>query len=769
MKTIKKLYKLLNLEMQNIRQIYFLAILQGIFYLIVPLGIQAIITYTMAGQLSASLILLSVLTIGVVFFLGLFQLWQVRISETVQQSLLANIGLRFSEKLKLLNPNLFDDPYLSSRINQFFDVLTLQKGLSKILLDLSFAIISIVFGLIILSGYNPIFMVFTVVIGFCFYFLVRIYGKKAFDASMNESKQKYMFVDWLQEIFVGLKSNDDRFSNANVAKRTDYELRTYLGQKNSFFSILDLQYRSVLFFKVLFTAILLFTGIWMVQAGQLNIGQFVAAEILVILVINSVEKLVLSLKTVYEVLTATEKIYQILEMPERHNDEVAKEFRTHHDPLLQKVTAYVYRHNYTGKIKQLVYSIFLVMLVVLFLPWTQTISAEGKISTLNPSERPQTIPSRISGRIERWFVREGDYVKKGDTIAYISEIKEDYFDPQLIARTESQLKSKEAAIASYESKVNAINVQIDAINKSLYLKTEQARNKVQQGRAKMTADSADYAASINNYRIAEEQFSRFEDLLAKGIISKTDYENRKARLQDQLAKKVSAENKWFNSKSELLNAEIDLNAIKQEYNEKLMKSESDKFSTLSSLYDAEAGLTKMQNQLSNYSIRSGFYYVTAPQEGFITKSYVMGVGEIIKDGAPLISIVPRNNELSVEFYIEPIDLPLVHKGTDVQLTFDGWPAFVFSGWPGVSFGTYHAKIVAVDRVISENGKFRVLAAKGREEWPVALRVGGGVKALAMLKNVPVAYEIWRKINGFPPEFYAEPAATKEKTSDEKKK
>lgn len=768
MNSFKKLLKLISPEGKNIWQIYLLALFQGVFYLMVPLGIQAIITYTMAGQLSASLILLSLFTTTAVFFVGIFQLWQMRINETIQQYILVNVGVRFSEKIAVLNPELHLNKYLPSKINQFFDVITLQKGLSKILLEVSFSIISIVFGLLILLAYNPLFLVFTAIITVAFYFLARIYGQRSLDKSLAESKRKYMFVDWLQTLYQGLSKKNTDYNNNYIESRTNATLSEYVKEKSDLFRLLDVQYKSILGFKTIFTALLLFTGIWLVQAGHLNIGQFVAAEILVILVINAVEKLVINLETVYEVLTATEKISQVLEMNESSGEREVQ-LKTSHALIEKNVMAQIYNHNYTSKIRYLLYSLLFIGVVIMFLPWTQSVSANGKLSTLNPSERPQTIPSRISGRIEKWFVKEGDFVKKGDTIAFISEIKENYFDPKLIERTQSQLRSKESSIRSYGSKVNSIDLQIEAIQSALLIKTEQARNKVIQSKTKMISDSAEFIAAENNYKITEEQFNRFEGLLAKGIISKTDFENRKAKLQESYAKKISAENKWLNSKSELMNTEIELNAIRQDYNEKLMKSESDKFSTLSSLYDAEANLTKMQNELTNYIIRNNYYYVAAPQDGYITNSYVQGVGEIVKEGAPLVSVVPKNSSLSVEFYIEPIDMPLVHKNMRVQLTFDGWPAFVFSGWPGVSFGTYSGKIVAIDRSISPNGKFRVLAIPDKQAWPESLQVGGGVKSLTLLNNVPVVYEIWRKINGFPPEFY-ESVNTPTNTSktDEKK-
>jgi hypothetical protein len=198
-----------------------------------------------------------------------------------------------------------------------------------------------------------------------------------------------------------------------------------------------------------------------------------------------------------------------------------------------------------------------------------------------------------------------------------------------------------------------------------------------------------------------------------------------------------------------------------------MKSESDKFSTLSMFYEAEGSLTKLQNQVSNYSLRKSYYYVLAPQDGYINNIAVKGVGEIIKEGGSLCDIMPLQSEQAVELFVDPMNLPLIEKGLNVQLMFDGWPTFVFSGWPGVSYGTFRAEIVAFDKSISSNGKFRVLAVNKGEKWPAAIQIGGGVHGFALLKNVPVVYELWRKANGFPPEYYKE-NADKVIEKDEKK-
>ena len=160
--------------------------------------------------------------------------------------------------------------------------------------------------------------------------------------------------------------------------------------------------------------------------------------------------------------------------------------------------------------------------------------------------------------------------------------------------------------------------------------------------------------------------------------------------------------------------------------------------------------------LSNYTIRRGLYFVRAPQDGYINKAIISGIGETFKEGEKLVNIMPKGYEIAVETYVDPIDLPLIGVGDHVRVQFDGWPAIVFSGWPNASYGTYGANVVAVENFISDNGKYRILLAPdpdSEHEWPDALRVGSGARTLALLEDVPIWYEIWRKLNGFPPNYY----------------
>ncbi len=406
-------------------------------------------------------------------------------------------------------------------------------------------------------------------------------------------------------------------------------------------------------------------------------------------------------------------------------------------------------------LKKILVYLFLAILVIMFIPWTQNIRADGNLTALMPGQRPQTIQAIIDGRLEAWYVQEGDYVKEGDTILHISEIKADYLDPNLVERTGDQVKAKISTAASYKDKVNALENQIVALKESLTLKLTQARNNLTQTRLKVISDSTDFVAAGVNADIAKLQFDRMQKLYDDGLKSLTAYENRKNKLQEANAKLISAENKLLTARNDYINAQVELNSIRVDYANKIAKAESEKFTALSSFYDTEASVNKLQNEYSNYSIRNGMYYIRAPQDGYITKAIRTGIGENIKEGTPIVSIMPEDYLLAVEMYIEPLDLPLIEKGQHVRIQFDGWPAIVFSGWPNTSYGTYGGTVYAIDRFIGDNGMFRVLVVPDTEDhkWPDALRMGSGTNNMMLLKDVPIWYELWRQINGFPADYY----------------
>lgn len=406
---------------------------------------------------------------------------------------------------------------------------------------------------------------------------------------------------------------------------------------------------------------------------------------------------------------------------------------------------------------------FLILFLMLFLPWTQNIQTKGKVTTLNPGQRPQNIEATIAGRIEKWYVREGQLVKKGDTIAYLSEVKVDYFDNNLVKRTKQQVAAKSLAINAYQQKANALDQQVQAMLEELNFKKQQITNKVEQTRFKIESAQANLQQAEIDFQVAEYQYTRMDTLYQKGIKSLTDLEGKRLKMQETQAKVVSAKNKLAEAKNDQNIANLDIQRIENEYANKIAKTRSDKFSTLSAQYDAEGSVNKLENQYQNYLRRSDFYYVTAPQDCYINQALKKGIGETVKAGEPLVSIMPADFQLAVELFIQPMDLPLVQIGQEVRFIFDGWPAFIFSGWPGLSFGTYHGHVMAIENNISKNGKYRVLVSSHDDKpWPEAIRIGSGAQGIALLNNVPLWYELWRQLNGFPPDFYEEEVAEKPK-------
>jgi multidrug resistance efflux pump len=304
--------------------------------------------------------------------------------------------------------------------------------------------------------------------------------------------------------------------------------------------------------------------------------------------------------------------------------------------------------------------------------------------------------------------------------------------------------------------VKSIELQQQAMIQNRDLKIETTKNKIIQLRREIVSDSTDLVAYELMLDVANKQYERTRELYDKGIKSKTDFEMKSVKQREMASKVVVQQNKLDNQTNKLLNLQLELSSIKAEYADKIAKSESEKFSAISNKLDTRAKAAKLKNSLSNYEVRQQYYYITAPQSGYITKAIKKGIGEIIKEGTDIVTIMPTNFDLAIEIYVKPMDLPLIFKEEKTRIQFDGWPAVVFSGWPNISTGTYGGVVVAVDRIISKNGLYRVLIAPNEDgkKWPDVLRIGSGAKAFVLLRDVPLWYELWRQLNGFPPDFYS---------------
>jgi len=434
---------------------------------------------------------------------------------------------------------------------------------------------------------------------------------------------------------------------------------------------------------------------------------------------------------------------------------------------MEKFNAFdhIYQERKSTEIKSWLVSLLIITLLLIFLPWTQNIRSKGNITSIYQEQKPQKIYSPIAGKISKWWVREGDTVRAGDTLAKITEIKGEYLDPNLISRTQQQLTAKQGSLRFYEQKVQATTDQIQNLRRSLTLKQNQVDNKIKQLQQKITGERAELEAAQNDYNLSKDQFERNQKMYREGLISQTQYQQRNVAMQNSLAKKTTAENKVNQTLQDIANAQIELRGVDQEYSEKINKADGERFQSLSEVESNKGDIAKLENLVTNYTIRNGMYFIIAPQSGQIIKATKSGLGEIIKEGEDLLTIVPDNNNVAVEIFVRPVDLPLVHAGEEVRLIFDGYPVILFAGgWPNQSFGTFPGKIRAVENTINDEGLFRVIVEedpKGKR-WPKQLRIGSGAQGIALLNDVPVWYELWRNINGFPPDYYRGKTAKKDK-------
>ena len=374
--------------------------------------------------------------------------------------------------------------------------------------------------------------------------------------------------------------------------------------------------------------------------------------------------------------------------------------------------------------------IVFICFIVFFLPWQQNIRGNGRVTAFNPMNRPQTVETIIAGRISKWHVREGISVTKGDTIITLTEVKEKYFDPMFLQRMLEQIDAKSNSLNSKESKAKALERQIVALKKGM-------QNKIDQSKAKLEAERV-------RFKNAENQYQRNKKLFDAGNIPLTKFQD--------------IEYKYQGSKADLSQAEIELSRVEAEYLDKISKAESDLSSTRADLFDGQGDLVKYRNEYANMQIRNEQYQILAPQSGTVVKAMQSGVGETIKEGDAVCTIMPAASDVAVEMYIKAMDVPLLSRGREVRIQFDGWPSLMVSGWPSVSVGTFGGTVEVIDYINSKPGEFRILVVpkKGDDPWPKQLRVGSGTKGWAMLDDVPVWYELWRQLNGFPPSLYEEP-------------
>jgi ABC-type bacteriocin/lantibiotic exporter with double-glycine peptidase domain len=311
---LQRFYNLLKLDRRDISQIFFYAIFSGLVSLSLPLGIQAIINLIQAGRVSISWIVLVLIVVIGVALVGILSLMQLRITENLQQKIFVRSSFEFGYRLPKIKFEEMYNQYPPELANRFFDTLTIQKGTSKLLIDFSTALLQIVFGILLLSLYHPFFIFFGVLLAFLLYSIFRFSFAAGLSSSLKESKYKYKVVSWLQEIARNNFSFRKQENFDFALEKNNHLVAEYINYREKHFKVIKRQFTQLIGFKVIITASLLLIGGYLVLNQKMNIGQFVAAEIIILLVINSVEKIIIGLESLYDVLTSVEKIGQIVDL-----------------------------------------------------------------------------------------------------------------------------------------------------------------------------------------------------------------------------------------------------------------------------------------------------------------------------------------------------------------------------------------------------------------------------------------------------------------------
>lgn len=310
------LFKYVTKEKKDVTNIYFYAILNGLVQLSVPLGIQSIVSFVMGATMATSIYILIAFVVLGTWLVGYFRLKVMQIIEKIQQKIFVEFALAFAEKLPKLNLSATRKYYLPELVNRFFDTQNLQKGISKILLEIPTALIQILFGILLLSFYHPWFLVFGALVIICVIFIFRFTMESGIKSSIDESDKKYEVASWLEDIAASIKTFKLNSKTEIHVAETDNRVVNYLNDRTSHFRVLVIQYKTIIAFKVIITLVMLVIGTYLLVNQQLNIGAFIATEIVVLTIMTAVEKLIISLESYYDVIAALAKLNKVTDLPE---------------------------------------------------------------------------------------------------------------------------------------------------------------------------------------------------------------------------------------------------------------------------------------------------------------------------------------------------------------------------------------------------------------------------------------------------------------------
>jgi multidrug efflux pump subunit AcrA (membrane-fusion protein) len=623
------------------RRFYQVAIVYGIaislLTLAVPLSVQILINSVANTAIPQAVFIVSMLLFALLFLYSVLSIMQLYVLELFERRFFVRVTAEVVQA-KLHTPNQVCAPF-----NRFFEVMHVQKSIPSLMVGGFSMFLQTIVGLVVVSFYHPFLLVFTIVLVLTCLLSWRLLHQGALSGSIAVSESKYAVADWLEHI-------EHETSAENISRdiaRTDILAEKYLKARKHLFKYSLSQ--NILFFTiyVLASVCLLGLGGMLVIQGQLSLGQLVAAELILSVILLALSKLGYYLILYYELCAAALKLDDLLPSAEDIEQNQA----------LAPVSKFWSEIRVTNALRLgariIKIAIVLLVIALVFVPWVQTAKGTGSITALDPTGQPQDIHALVKGRIKKWYVRDGSQVQEGDPILEIIDN-----DPLFLERLEAEARA-----------------------------------------ARKARDAAEAAAqtSIIDYQ-------RKEELFAKGLASRRDVEQAKIDYQSWQAKEAEA---------------------------------------MARLTATETRLSRQHSQL-----------VRAPRDGLIVRTAAGDLATMVNEGDVLATFVPTDSRRAVELYISGMDMPLVYPERKVRLQFEGWPVVQFSGWPSTAVGTFAGIVKVVAPAVSANGRLRILIVEPEDEpWPDSryLRFGARVNGWIQLDTVSLGYELWRQMNGFPPE------------------
>lgn len=396
------------------------------------------------------------------------------------------------------------------------------------------------------------------------------------------------------------------------------------------------------------------------------------------------------------------------------------------------------------------------IIVLVGIPWVQTVNGDGQVTALIPNQRPQTVQAQIKGRLEKWYVTEGQFVQAGDTIAILEDIDSKFLDFNLIENQSKQLEALKERKNQIEMQVQVFRQQVEAERNAREAGVMASKQKLQQSIQKRIAAEATVKQAELDYDIAKTRFEDRKQLFEKGLRSQRDYERDRLDLQRSEVSLTKAQTDAEGARRNEQEERSNVINKESEGSSKIFKVMSDETKAMETIASLENSIAKGTSELNTALARRNAAIVRSPVNGKVVRLLTLGSGETLKQGQEIAIIVPDANSLAVELMISGNDAPLLSVGRKVRLQFDGFPGFQISGWPSVSVGTFGGIISVIDAVDDEksSGKFRVVVRPdpNDEQWPESKFLRPGTRSLGwmQLNTVTLGFELWRQFNGFPP-------------------